>query len=260
MDAFELLKADHKKVAGLFDELEAANGKAKLGIFNQIKNELELHTHIEEKIFYPVIEKPEETHDLTLEAYEEHAVVKTLLKELSESKSADDEWQAKAKVLRENVEHHVEEEEGELFDKAGDVLSDEQIEALGNQMEAEKARKLGRPAKAKTATAKKVTSASTKKVGKGGLLSKIANFVGLGDSNKSRTKPASKKAAKKQSAKLPKKASSTSQKSSTKKSSSRVSASKRGPGTYAQSRATTGKKAAKKTGRTASKKASTRKK
>ena len=91
MDAFELLKADHKKVAELFKRLEAAGGKAKLDVFKQINSELELHTHIEEKIFYPAIEKPEETHDLTLEAYEEHKVVKTLLAELSGAKTADDE-------------------------------------------------------------------------------------------------------------------------------------------------------------------------
>ena len=132
MDAFELLKADHKKVAQLFDRLDSANGKAKLDVFRQIKSELELHTHIEEKFFYPALEKPEETHDLTLEAYEEHKVVKTLLAELSGAKTADDEWQAKAKVLRENVEHHVEEEENELFDKADDALSDEEIDDLGN--------------------------------------------------------------------------------------------------------------------------------
>lgn len=83
MDAFELLKADHKKVAALFDRLEAASGKEKLGVFNQIKTELELHTHIEEKIFYPALEKPAETHDLTLEAYEEHDVVKSLLTEMT---------------------------------------------------------------------------------------------------------------------------------------------------------------------------------
>ena len=91
------------------------------------------------------MEKPEETHDLTLEAYEEHKVVKTLLAELAGAKSPTDEWEAKAKVLRENVEHHVKEEENELFDKADDALSDEQIEALGEQMEAEKTVKQGGP-------------------------------------------------------------------------------------------------------------------
>jgi hypothetical protein len=76
MDAFELLKTDHKKVADLFDRLEAASGKPKLDVFKQLKSELELHTHIEEKISYPATEKPEETHVKTLEAYEEHKVVK----------------------------------------------------------------------------------------------------------------------------------------------------------------------------------------
>src|SRR6185295_13925215 len=130
MDPFELLKTDHKKVAELFDRLEAGRGDAKLATFKKIKHELEVHTRIEETIFYPALEKPEETHDLTLEAYEEHNVVKTLLEELSSAQSASDEWQARAKVLRENVEHHVEEEEGELFDKAKDALSSEQLDAL----------------------------------------------------------------------------------------------------------------------------------
>jgi len=189
MDAFELLKADHKKVNELFDQLEAATGKAKLNVFNQIKTELELHTHIEEKIFYPALEKPEETHDLTLEAYEEHKMVKTLLTKLSGARTADDEWQAQAKVLRENVEHHVDEEENELFDKADDVLSDEEIEALGQRMEAEKARQQGRPAK-KSTTKKK------------GIVSRLAEFVGLGSSSSGKkAAPAKKAAAKKGSAK-----------------------------------------------------------
>jgi hypothetical protein len=178
MDAFELLKADHKKVADLFDRLEAASGKGKLDVFKQIKSELDLHALIEEKIFYPAIEKPEETHDLTLEAYEEHKVVKKLLAELAGAKTADDEWQAKAKVLRENVEHHVKEEENELFDKADDVLSDEEIEDLGNRMEAEKARKQGRPAPRQTGV--KSTKEGKAGAAEPGILSKIADFVGLG--------------------------------------------------------------------------------
>jgi len=167
MDAFTLLKADHQKVAELFERLEAASGKRKLDVFEQIKSELQLHTHIEEKIFYPALEKPAETHDLTLEAYEEHAMVKKLLQELSGARTADEDWQAKAKVLQENVEHHVDEEENELFDKAGDALSEEEIEELGERMEAEKARVQGGTARrtsARKSGAKK--SASTKKGGK----------------------------------------------------------------------------------------------
>src|SRR5678816_869467 len=141
MDAFNLLKADHRKVEELFSQLESAQGQAKMRVFEQIKTELELHTHIEETIFYPALEKPKQTHDLTLEAYEEHDVVKKLLRELSRAKTPNEEWEAKAKVLQENVEHHVEEEENELFEKAEAALSEEQIEALGEQMEAEKERK-----------------------------------------------------------------------------------------------------------------------
>ena len=163
MDAFNLLKADHRKVAGLFDELENASGKKKLSVFDQIKTELELHTHIEETIFYPALEEPKETHDLTLEAYEEHNVVKSLLKELSKARSADDEWDAKAKVLRENVEHHVEEEENELFKKASKALSKEEIETLGEEMQSEKERKQRTGAKKSGASksASKTKSAST---------------------------------------------------------------------------------------------------
>jgi hypothetical protein len=209
MDAFELLKADHEKVAGLFDRLDAATGKEKLGVFNQIKTELELHTHIEETIFYPALEKPAETHDLTLEAYEEHKTVKSLLAELSGARNANDEWQAKAKVLRENVEHHVDEEENELFDKAGDALSDEEIEALGQRMEAEKARKQGRP----------VPPASARKKKKG-IVSRIAAFVGLGsNSDTKKSTPAKKGAKKKPASKAAKKSGGKKAAAATKKSS-----------------------------------------
>jgi hemerythrin-like domain-containing protein len=168
MDAFELLKNDHRKVAELFDRLESASGKTKLTAFRQIKSELDLHTHIEETIFYPALEDAKETHDLTLEAYEEHKVVKELLAELSGASSANDEWQATAKVLRENIEHHVDEEENELFDKAQDALGDEQIEKLGDRMAAEKARKLGRP-----------VSEVAAEIEKPGILRRVAEFVGV---------------------------------------------------------------------------------
>ena len=163
MDAFNLLKADHRKVEELFSKLENASGQAKLRVFEQIKTELELHTHIEEKIFYPALEKPKQTHELTLEAYEEHDVVKKLLRELSRAKSPTEEWEAQAKVLQENVEHHVEEEENELFKKAQAALSEEDIEALGEQMEAEKERKQRTAGKA---SSKKKSGAANKSASK----------------------------------------------------------------------------------------------
>jgi hypothetical protein len=202
MDAFNLLKADHRKVAGLFDELESADGKAKLQVFEQIKTELELHTHIEEKIFYPALEKPRETHDLTLEAYEEHDVVKKLLRQLSRAKTANDEWEAQAKVLRENVEHHVEEEENELFEKAEAALGEERIEALGEEMAAEKERKQGRTATKSSKksggakkSASKTKSAST--AAKRARASKTGGSKGTSKSSKSAKGSRSKKSAKK---------------------------------------------------------------
>ena len=222
MDAFELLKADHEKVAGLFEQLEAASGKAKLSVFNQIRTELELHAHIEEKIFYPALEKPAETHDLTLEAYEEHDVVKKLLRELSRARTPNEEWEAKAKVLQENVEHHVEEEENELFPKANQVLGEEEIEELGELLQAEKARKQ-KGAKGRTSASKSSARASgarktaSKKTG-----SKKAGAK-KGGSKKGGAKKSSKKSGSKGSKKSGSKGSKKSGSKGSKKSGSKKS-------------------------------------
>jgi hemerythrin-like domain-containing protein len=137
MDPFELLKHDHETVSKLFKRIEAASGRVKLIRFRKLKTELQLHTHIEEKIFYPALKNPEESRDITLEAYEEHKVVKDLLSQLDGAKLSD-QWDAKFTVLKENVEHHVDEEEGELFSKARKVLSSEKLETLGDEMAEEK--------------------------------------------------------------------------------------------------------------------------
>ncbi len=200
MDAFNLLKADHRKVEELFSQLESASGQAKMRVFEQIKMELELHTHIEETIFYPALEKPKQTHDLTLEAYEEHDVVKKLLRELSRAKTPNEEWEAKAKVLQENVEHHVEEEENELFKKAEAALSEEQIEALGERMETEKERKQRSASKSsskkKSASANKSAS-KTKSASTAAKRARASKKSGSKSSSKSSGSKRSKKATKK---------------------------------------------------------------
>lgn len=200
MDAFNLLKADHRKVEELFKRLEQESGKRKLTVFEQIRTELELHTHIEEKIFYPALEKPEETHDLTLEAYEEHDVVKKLLKSLSRARTANDEWEAQAKVLQENVEHHVEEEENELFQKASSVLSEEELESLGEKMEAEKERKQSRSASKgsrKSVAAKRTASKSKKSAKKSSKKSSKGSSKSSKKSSKSSSKTGKKSGSKK---------------------------------------------------------------
>ena len=141
MNAFQLLKEDHKKVAGIFEKLEPTTErgvKTREDLFTQLKNELDVHAEIEETIFYPALREADETHDIILEGYEEHKVVKTLLAELEELPKDDETWGAKLKVLQENVEHHVEEEEGEMFKSARKVLSNEEAEELGERLEAAK--------------------------------------------------------------------------------------------------------------------------
>ena len=207
MNAFQLLKNDHKIVSGLFDQIESAKGASKTQLFARLKSELDVHAHVEEKIFYPALENKQESREITLEAYEEHKVVKDLLSELAAGRAADEEWDAKLKVLRENVDHHVEEEEGELFDKADDVLSDEDIERLGNEMEAEKARKQGLtpPARSDGGRARRSGAKSRdsrKQAESPGVLKRLANLVGLGEgaskgsSSKRSTKGSAKAASK----------------------------------------------------------------
>lgn len=138
MDAFTLLKNDHQKVAGLLEKLEGTTERAlktREELFTQLKSELDVHAEIEEKIFYPVLKKADETRDITLEAFEEHRLVKQLLGELAAEAKDDEQWTAKFTVLKENIEHHVEEEEGEMFKKARKVLSKAEIEELGTRLE-----------------------------------------------------------------------------------------------------------------------------
>jgi iron-sulfur cluster repair protein YtfE (RIC family) len=138
MNPFSLLKADHQKVADILETIDGTTERAIKGrdeLFSRLKSELELHTRIEEEIFYPALEEAEETRDITLEAYEEHRLVKQLLEELESAPKDDEQWTAKFTVLKENIEHHVEEEEGEMFKKARRVLSEEEIEALGDRLQ-----------------------------------------------------------------------------------------------------------------------------
>jgi hypothetical protein len=143
MNAFQLLKEDHQKVSGIFQQLEPTTERAektRTELFARLKDELDIHARIEETIFYPAIKQAAETREIVLEGFEEHHVIKMLLKELESVPVDTEQWSAKLKVLQENVEHHVEEEEGEMFQKARQVLTEEQINELGARMEEEKKR------------------------------------------------------------------------------------------------------------------------
>ncbi|HZI20091.1 MAG TPA: hemerythrin domain-containing protein [Pyrinomonadaceae bacterium] len=137
MNAFQLLKEDHQKVDSIFQQLEPTTERAektRQELFARLRMELDIHTQIEEKIFYPSIKQAAETREITLEGYEEHHVIKTILEEMQGLDVTDEQWTAKLKVLKENVEHHVEEEEEEMFQKARNVLTEEEITQLGEQM------------------------------------------------------------------------------------------------------------------------------
>jgi iron-sulfur cluster repair protein YtfE (RIC family) len=143
MNAFELLKEDHARVSAIFEKLEPTTERAlktREELFTKLKNELDVHTQIEEQLVYPVLKEEEETRDITLEGIEEHKVVKTLLQEMEAMPVDSEEWTAKLTVLKESVEHHVEEEEGEMFPKARKALPKEKIEELGARIEAAKKR------------------------------------------------------------------------------------------------------------------------
>ena len=143
MNAFQLLKEDHQKVSSIFQQLEPTTERAektRTELFARLRDELDIHARVEETIFYPAIKQAAETREIVLEGFEEHHVVKMLLRELDEVPVDTEQWTAKLKVLQENVEHHVEEEEGEMFQKARQVLSEGEIDRLGAQMEAEKKR------------------------------------------------------------------------------------------------------------------------
>ena len=143
MDALTLLKTDHEKVAGIFEQLDETTERAEKTreeLFTKLKQELDVHAHIEETILYPVLKQEAETREITLEGVEEHHVIKLLLRELAAMQVDTEQWTAKLKVLKENVEHHVEEEESDMFKGAREILSKQQLEELGTRMEAEKAK------------------------------------------------------------------------------------------------------------------------
>ncbi len=140
MDALKLLKQDHTNVKAMFKEFEelgerAFAGKKKLA--DRICLELTRHAAIEEEIFYPALrEASRESEDQLDEASVEHASVKALVSQISEMDSHDELYDAKVKVLGEYVNHHVKEEEGELFPRAREAGLD--LAALGREMEARK--------------------------------------------------------------------------------------------------------------------------
>lgn len=141
MDAFKLLEEHHREIEKIFKELEPTTERAvktREEQFRKLQKELEIHTVIEETILYPVLQKLRETRAITFEGFEEHDVAKRLLEDMAIMEVTSEIWTAKFKVLQESIEHHVEEEETEMFKDAREALTKEEIEDLGARMEAKK--------------------------------------------------------------------------------------------------------------------------
>ena len=141
MDAFEMLEEDHEKVKKMLDELDDTTErgvKTREELFAKIKQEMLVHETLEEEILYPTLKEFDKTKEVSLEGYEEHHVVNEIMAELEQTPVDDEKWAAKFSVMKENIEHHIEEEEDEMFKKARQVLDKEQIDALGERMEARK--------------------------------------------------------------------------------------------------------------------------
>lgn len=140
MNVLELLKEDHDRVDRLFQKVKATEESEHKELFEKIKAELEVHAHVEEKIFYPKLkeEGDEELKDITLEGIEEHHQAKIFLRELSNLVEDSEKFEPKLKVLMEDIEHHVQEEEGEMFPMVEEQFDEETLEQLGREVEEEK--------------------------------------------------------------------------------------------------------------------------
>ena len=141
MDAITLLKSDHEKVSAIFEKLEPTTERAlktREELFAKLKAELDVHAHIEETIFYPAIIKNEEIKDIVMEGLEEHKQAKTLLREIPNLSDGSEKFEAKLKVLMEDIEHHVKEEEEEMFPKVKKAFDKEELEELGAELETAK--------------------------------------------------------------------------------------------------------------------------
>ena len=141
MNAISLLEEDHRKMKKLLSELESTTErgvKTREELFTTVKDELTVHETIEEEIFYPALKEHPKTKEITLEAYEEHHVVDMVMAEIEGVAYDDEKWGAKFKVMKENIEHHIEEEENEMFKQARQAFEESELEALGERMKARK--------------------------------------------------------------------------------------------------------------------------
>lgn len=137
MNAMKLLESQHREVEDLFSKIEKARSSdMKERLFTDVADKLAVHATIEEHYFYPAV-RAKRTEDILLESLEEHLGIKRVIADLLQTDVEDKTFDAKISVLKEQVSHHVEEEEGELFPKVRKLLDQDSLEAIGQEMSAE---------------------------------------------------------------------------------------------------------------------------
>ncbi len=137
MDVLTLLKEDHDKVKRVLEEGETTTErgeKTRTELFTRLKTMLTAHEAMEEEVLYPALKAHPKAKELTLEAFEEHHVVDMVLEELEKTPVSDEQWGAKWTVAKENIEHHIEEEEGEMFRDIREIFSTDEREQMAARM------------------------------------------------------------------------------------------------------------------------------
>ncbi len=138
MNAITLLKEDHERIKKMLADGEQTTERAektRAELFERLKDFLEVHERIEEEVLYPALKKQPKSEDIAYEGFEEHHVVDSILEELEATPVDSPEWTAKFKVAKENLEHHIEEEEGEMFKTTRQLFSDDELERMGQRMQ-----------------------------------------------------------------------------------------------------------------------------
>ena len=138
-DAVKLLEKDHRRFERLMKQGEKTTARAttrRRDILGTLAAEIAAHERKEEKLLYPALKRHRDARDIVLEGYQEHHVADVLIAELKELDPSDERWGAKFKVLKESLEHHIEEEEGHMFRTARSVLGRDKLDELGRRMQA----------------------------------------------------------------------------------------------------------------------------
>lgn len=145
MDALALLQEDHEKAKKLMRQLEettASDAERREELFGALVGDLTVHENIEEELFYPALKEKPKAKEPVLEAFEEHDLVDQIVSGIEDTPYGAEEWQAKFKTLKDNVEHHIEEEEATLFKLAREAFDERELEDLGSRMETLKQQEL----------------------------------------------------------------------------------------------------------------------